>query len=60
MQFLHIGDAVMVIMGELHSLVATVTLVDHNCSSIGLELILDGRMKEAQIWLKNKLLQVHT
>jgi transcription elongation factor len=53
MQFLRAGDAVRVIAGELHSLVATVTSVDHICSSASLELTLDGQTTEAQVRLEN-------
>ncbi|KAJ8587290.1 hypothetical protein M405DRAFT_316926 [Rhizopogon salebrosus TDB-379] len=52
MQFLRAGDAVRVIAGELRSLVATVTSVDHIYSA-SLELTLDGQTTEAQVRLEN-------
>jgi ribosomal protein L24 len=53
MQFLRTGDAVRVITGELRSRVATVTSVDHSYGSASLELILDGRTRQAQIRLED-------
>jgi transcription elongation factor len=53
MQFLRTGDAVRVIVGELRSWVATVTSVDHSYGSASLELILDGRTRQAQMRLED-------
>lgn len=53
MQFLHAGDPVKVIAGEICSEASTVISMDHTIGSVHLEITLNGHQREIDVWLED-------
>ncbi|KAG2094639.1 uncharacterized protein F5147DRAFT_657116 [Suillus discolor] len=53
MQFLHAGDAIRVVKGEVHSEIGTVLSIDHALGSACLELTFDGDQVETEVQLQD-------